>query len=159
MGGLAPDALAGRRCLVTGGSRGIGAAIATELAALGGDVVIAANDPDGLDETSAAIREAGGSVTPVFADLMDPDSIAGLLATAGDVQVLVNNAAPDQKIMPFLDGPDSLWELMLGLIVWAPLRLVRVVGRSMAGAASSPVGAAASAPRSRPSSRRSVATS
>jgi NAD(P)-dependent dehydrogenase (short-subunit alcohol dehydrogenase family) len=129
---LAAGSLDGRRCLVTGGSRGIGAAIAGTLAQLGGDVIIAANDRDGLDETVATIKDARGSATAIFTDLMDPDSIAALTDAAGHVDVLVNNAAPDQQIMPFLDAPDALWERMLSLIVWAPIRLLRVIGRDMA---------------------------
>ncbi|HWC37104.1 MAG TPA: SDR family oxidoreductase [Acidimicrobiales bacterium] len=95
----------GRRVLVTGASRGIGAATARRLAAGGADVAIVARTLDhhpkvegSLNETAAAIRSEGARVAVVVADLalesdrerIVPDAVAGL---GGPIDVLINNAA------------------------------------------------------------------
>ncbi len=97
--------LAGRRALVTGASRGIGAATAVRLAAEGADVAIVARTVDrhdhlagSLEETARRIRARGGRVAVVVADLSDeadrdrivPEAESGL---GGPVDILVNNAA------------------------------------------------------------------
>jgi NAD(P)-dependent dehydrogenase (short-subunit alcohol dehydrogenase family) len=83
--------------LVTGASRGIGAAIAKSLAARGAHVILVARTVGGLEETEEAIHAAGGSATIAPLDLADGDSI-GRLATAvgerwGRLDMLVLNAA------------------------------------------------------------------
>lgn len=88
--------LAGRGALVTGGARGIGAAIAARLAEAGARVVIA--DRDGAEECAASIAAspAGGRVSGVAMDIADEESVRAGVATAaegGSLDVLVNNAA------------------------------------------------------------------
>jgi 3-oxoacyl-[acyl-carrier protein] reductase len=80
--------LAGKTALVTGGSRGIGAAIVRELAGAGASVVIGYNA--GSDEANALAAEVGGRA--VQADLSSAEEAARLVEEAGDVDVLVNNA-------------------------------------------------------------------
>jgi NAD(P)-dependent dehydrogenase (short-subunit alcohol dehydrogenase family) len=101
------DACAGRVALVTGASRGIGAAIARRLAGAGAQVAIVARSLEpgsgghlagSLRETADAIAAAGGVAMPIVADLSDPEcDQAGLVAKVegalGPVDVLVNNAA------------------------------------------------------------------
>jgi 3-oxoacyl-[acyl-carrier protein] reductase len=80
--------LAGKTALVTGGSRGIGAAIVRELAAAGASLVIGYNA--GADEANALAAEVGGRA--VQADVSSAEDAARLVEEAGDVDVLVNNA-------------------------------------------------------------------
>jgi 3-oxoacyl-[acyl-carrier protein] reductase len=80
--------LAGKTALVTGGSRGIGAAIARELAQAGAEVVVGFRA--GADEAQAVAREIGGRA--VQADVSSPEEAARLVEEAGDIDVLVNNA-------------------------------------------------------------------
>jgi 3-oxoacyl-[acyl-carrier protein] reductase len=80
--------LEGKLALVTGGSRGIGRAIALELGRAGADVVVGYRT--GRDEAEAVAREIGGRA--VEADVSDAVSAAALVESAGDVDVLVNNA-------------------------------------------------------------------
>jgi len=80
--------LEGRRALVTGGSRGIGAAIAEELARAGAEVVVGYRS--GRDEAEELARRLGGRA--VQADVSDADAAARLVAEAGDLDILVNNA-------------------------------------------------------------------
>src|SRR5262249_17890327 len=80
--------LAGKTALVTGGSRGIGAAIVRELASAGASVVLGYRS--GVDEASQLAGEVGARA--VQADVSSPDEAAGLVEASGDVDILVNNA-------------------------------------------------------------------
>ena len=81
-------ALEGKTALVTGASRGIGRAIAAELASAGAKVVLSYRT--GAEEADALASEIGGKA--VQADVSDPASAAALVEEAGDVDILVNNA-------------------------------------------------------------------
>ncbi|WP_437878072.1 SDR family NAD(P)-dependent oxidoreductase [Sorangium sp. So ce513] len=90
--------LTGKRAIVTGGSRGIGKAIARELAREGADVVIAARGKDKLEATAAELSaETGRRVVPLVVDTADETSVNALVeravAALGGVDILVNNAA------------------------------------------------------------------
>ena len=97
--------LAGRAAIVTGGSRGLGRAIAMALAADGAAVAVAGRTeevwddrlPGTIGETVADIEAAGGRAVAVRADLTDRDQIAGLVTSArealGPIGILINNAA------------------------------------------------------------------
>jgi 3-oxoacyl-[acyl-carrier protein] reductase len=80
--------LEGKLALVTGGSRGIGRAIALELGEAGAEVVVGYRT--GRDEAETVASEIGGRA--VQADVSDPGSAKALVEAAGDVDVLVNNA-------------------------------------------------------------------
>jgi 3-oxoacyl-[acyl-carrier protein] reductase len=80
--------LEGKRALVTGGSRGIGRAIALDLARAGAEVVVGYHS--GADEAQEVAREAGGRAAQ--ADVSNADEAAALVAEAGDLDILVNNA-------------------------------------------------------------------
>jgi citronellol/citronellal dehydrogenase len=96
---------AGRRAVVTGASRGIGAALAQRLAAEGADVAIVARTLDhhdhlagSLQETAASMKGFGGRVAVIVADLADGDDRQRIVpeaeaALGGPVDILVNNAA------------------------------------------------------------------
>jgi 3-oxoacyl-[acyl-carrier protein] reductase len=93
---MSGGALAGRVSLVTGASRGIGRAIAIELARQGATVVLAARDAARLDEAVTEIVAAGGQGAALSLDIADRSSIeaafAKLLETHGRLDHLVNNA-------------------------------------------------------------------
>src|SRR5208282_2388385 len=89
--------LQGKVALVTGASKGIGAAIALELAARGAAVAVNySGSKAGADKVVAEIKKAGGEAIAVQANLSDPDSIGPLVETVakqlGPISVLVNNA-------------------------------------------------------------------
>ena len=94
---MTEQALAGRVALVTGASRGIGAATAIALAAQGAHVVLTARTAGGLEEVEEAIFAAGGSATIAPMDLIETDSIPRLAAAVaerwGKLDILVLNAA------------------------------------------------------------------
>lgn len=94
---MTEQALAGRIALVTGASRGIGAATAIALAAQGAHVVLTARTAGGLEEVEEAIFAAGGSATIAPMDLIETDSIPRLAQAVaerwGKLDILVLNAA------------------------------------------------------------------
>ena len=89
--------LEGRLALVTGASRGIGAATAEALAKAGAHIVLTARTSGGLEEVEQRIHEAGGSATIAPLDLTDGDSIGRLAAAVSGrwdaLDILVLNAA------------------------------------------------------------------
>ena len=132
--------LSGKRAVVTGGSRGIGKAIARALASEGVEVVIAARMAGPLEEAANEIAAATGSrVVPVTADTGDTGSVRALVASAistlGGVDILVNNAAK-----PGGQGPvPSLQEITeeafnedMNIKVMGYLRCAREVASHMA---------------------------
>lgn len=88
--------VSGKKVLVTGGSSGIGRAVAVKLAAAGAQVLIVARDPSRLAEVQAQIERAGGTIHSYRCDLTDPQACAQfvgqLLGQHGHVDILINNA-------------------------------------------------------------------
>jgi 3-oxoacyl-[acyl-carrier protein] reductase len=88
--------LRGRRAIVTGGSKGLGKAIAAELLAEGAAVAICSRHKAELDETAAELAASGGSITALPCDVTDPGQVESFIAAAaaalGGADILVNNA-------------------------------------------------------------------
>lgn len=121
--------LNGKRCVVTGGSRGIGRATAELLAAEGARLLLVGRDRDGLAE--AAPRDA-----EVFAaDVTKPDAgeriVAACVERLGGVDVLVNNAGTS-FIKPLDELTEEDWESQWQLNVRGPERLMRAAAPLMA---------------------------
>jgi 3-oxoacyl-[acyl-carrier protein] reductase len=89
--------LTGRRAVVTGGSKGLGQAIAAELLAEGAGVVICSRNEAELEETAAELRKPGGTVFALRCDVTDPEQVTSFIneassALGGGIDILVNNA-------------------------------------------------------------------
>ena len=114
--------LEGRLALVTGASRGIGAATAEALGGAGAHVVLTARTAEGLEQIEERIHAAGGSATIAPLDLTDGDSIARLAAAVGSrgdaLDVLVLNAATLGSLaaVPAIDGKEFNRVLTLNVL-------------------------------------------
>jgi len=115
--------------LVTGGSKGIGRAIAMALAEHGADVVISARGQDALDIAKKEIESTGRRCLAVAADLADDADIRRLHETAvselGVIDILVNNAGIGE-VFGLHDMPYESFERTLKVNTWAPLYLAQL---------------------------------
>ena len=120
-------ALDGKLALVTGASRGIGAATARALAARGAHVVVTARTVAGLEEVEQAIFDAGGSATIAPLDLTQSDAIAKLAAAVGGrwraLDVMVLNAATlgSLSALPAIDPKEFAQVLTLNVSAQAAM--------------------------------------
>lgn len=129
--------LSDKTAVVTASSRGLGRAIAEELAAEGARVVISSRDSTALEAVAADIRSrTGADVTPVAADLLDPQQVERLVdeteRRVGPIDILVNSSAgPPTK--PFASLSDDDWREALDVKLLAQIRPCReVLPRMMA---------------------------
>src|SRR5271166_4258123 len=128
----------GRSAVVTGASRGIGAAAARRLAAEGADVVVTARTldhhptlPGSLRETADDLKRFGGQVDVISADLSDPADRSTIVPQATEllgrpVDILVNNAAA-AIYQPLIDFPLKRRMLTFEINVHAPMDLAQAV--------------------------------
>jgi len=121
-----------RIALVTGASRGIGAAVAIELARRGVHVVITARTQGGLEETDDTIRRQGGSATLLPIDLMNGPALdpigPSLFDRFGRLDILVHNAGALGRLtpVPHILPPD--WDAVVAVNLSATWRLIRTCG-------------------------------
>jgi NAD(P)-dependent dehydrogenase (short-subunit alcohol dehydrogenase family) len=125
--------LTGRRAIVTGGSRGIGRAVARALAAEGCDVALVARDPEALARAARELaRESGRRVIGVPADTGDDAAVAAMVASVaeqlGGIDVLVNAAATPNTGAPI---PDDALEAEINVKVRGYLRCIRAAAPYM----------------------------
>jgi 3-oxoacyl-[acyl-carrier protein] reductase len=118
--------LAGKTALVTGASRGIGRAIATELAAGGASVVVGYRS--GREEAEALASEVGGRA--LQADVSSPEDAARLVEETGDLDILVNNAGLTRDGL-LARMSDEDWELVLRTNLFSVFYTCRAVARPM----------------------------
>jgi NAD(P)-dependent dehydrogenase (short-subunit alcohol dehydrogenase family) len=123
--------------LITGGSRGLGAALAHQLAQQGARIALVARGGAELSQTVEAIRRAGGDAHAIDADVGDKHAAHAVAAAAaavvGPVSLLVNNASTlgHVPLRPLLDTDCEAFESALEVNVVGPLRLTKLVLPSM----------------------------
>ena len=128
--------LDGRVALVTGGSRGIGRAVALALAHAGADVVVAARKEADLASVADELRAAGRRALAVPAHLGRRADVERLFDTAldafGRLDVLVNNAATNPVFGPLGDIEEDAWDRIMTLNVKGYLLAAQRAARAMA---------------------------
>src|ERR1700710_2324012 len=124
-----PGVLDGAIALVTGASRGIGAAVSVELARLGARVVITARTQGGLEETDDAIRAIGGEATILPLDLREGEQLDAIGPTLfqrfGRLDVLVHNAGALGRLTPVSHILPADWGEVMAVNLTAAWRLIR----------------------------------
>ncbi|MCK9521074.1 MAG: SDR family oxidoreductase [Dehalococcoidia bacterium] len=114
---IADFSLAGKVAIVTGGSRGIGRAIALGLAEAGADVCIAARKLEALEETVAAVQSTGRRAIAVPTNVRDMDALQNLVeqtkSQLGRVDILVNNAATNPVFGPIKNLEERAWDSVM----------------------------------------------
>lgn len=127
--------LRGRVAVVTGGSAGIGAGMASALAAAGARVVLVARDEKKLVTAAAAIRDDGGEATWVTADLSERIAVApaadAVSACFGEPDILVNCAGVNLR-PPMAEVSEAGWDHTMALNLTAPFLLGQRFGPAMA---------------------------
>src|SRR5262245_49637392 len=119
--------------LITGGSRGLGAALGRALGRAGARVVLVARGRKALDETVEQIRRAGAEAYGLAADIGDPNAAQRLAgeaaALAGSVDVLVHEASSLGRtpLLPLLDTAPEDLDRVLSVNLGGPFRLTRAV--------------------------------
>lgn len=127
--------LTDRVALITGASRGIGAAIAGAFAAAGARVVLASRKQEGVDAVAATIREAGGEALAVAAHTGDQAALHTLVERAesayGGIDIVINNAATNPHLGPLLTADDGQWAKTLDTNVQGYFRVIQACVPSM----------------------------
>ena len=123
--------LSGKIALITGASRGIGAAVADRFAREGAHLVLAARTVGGLEEVDDAVRAAGGSATLVPFDLRDfvkiDELAAALCDRYGRLDILIGNAAEFGAFSPLGHIDPAVWTEVVDLNLTANWRLIRAM--------------------------------
>ena len=124
--------LTGRTALVTGASRGIGAAIALALANAGADVAVNSRSVETLEKVAQQVEEHGRRAAMVPADVTDVAAAKGMVAAAieglGHVDIVVNNAGGTAFMVPFTQLRFTGWEKVMRLNVESAVHVLQAAG-------------------------------
>ncbi len=125
-----------RVVLVTGGSRGLGAAMCTALAQRGARVVVASRKLAACEELAASITAAGGQAHPLACHVGDWESLEGVVEAAeavwGRLDGLVNNAGMSPVAPSLLETSETLFDKIVGVNLKGPTRLTALSATAMA---------------------------
>lgn len=124
--------LEGKRALITGAGRGLGAAVAIAFAREGADVALAARSRNELEEVAAQVEAHGVRAAVLPVDLSDRKQVEKLAADAlsvfGGLDIFMNNAAMESVLRPFLEIPEEEWDKTQEINFGAAIMLLRKIG-------------------------------
>lgn len=127
--------LTGKVAIITGASRGIGKAIAGELARAGCAVVVSSRRQESLDEVAAEIKAAGGRALGIAAHNGEKAALRQLveqtIAQFGRLDILINNAATNPHFGSVLEADDSYWRKILDVNLMGNIWLTQAAAPAM----------------------------
>jgi len=127
--------LSGKVALVTGSTKGIGKAIAEEMAAHGARVVISSRKTDACDAVAQGIRDKGGDATAIPCNITHREQLEQLVAETrkayGQIDILVGNAAVNPHYGPSLQIPDSAFDKTMNVNIRSNHWLAQMVAPEM----------------------------
>ena len=127
--------LTGKVALITGSTKGIGRAIAEEMAAHGAKVVISSRKADACEAVAEGIRENGGDATPIPCNISHKEQLQHLVDAThkayGRIDILVCNAAVNPHYGSFQSIPDSAFEKVMDVNIKANMWLIQMVAPEM----------------------------
>jgi NAD(P)-dependent dehydrogenase (short-subunit alcohol dehydrogenase family) len=133
--GRGPFDLSGRVALVTGGTRGLGLAIARAFSAAGADIVVASRKEDACLQVAAELRAGGGRAVGHACHVGHWDEVERLVEAAygefGHVDVLVNNAGVSPLYSALSEVTEELFDKVIAVNLKGPFRLCALVGERM----------------------------
>lgn len=128
--------LTGKVALITGSTKGIGRAIAEQMAAHGASVVVSSRNQDACEEVAAGIRSAGGTATAIACNINYKEQLASLVAATekqlGPIDILVCNAALNPFYGPSQEIPDAAFDKIMHANIGSAHRLCQLVIPGMA---------------------------
>lgn len=127
--------LTGKRLFITGGSRGLGRAMALALADAGADVVLVGRDGDSLQQTAGEIAALGRTVNTIQADVGRMDECEAAceraLAEFGPIDILINNVGGRRQNIPTHEMPLDTWRELIDLNLTSTFLCTRLIGGAM----------------------------
>jgi NAD(P)-dependent dehydrogenase (short-subunit alcohol dehydrogenase family) len=127
--------LDGRRLFITGGSRGLGRAMALAIGGAGGDVILTGRDAESLERTAGEIRALGRDAVTLQGDVGNPDECERLckaaLADHGPIDILINNVGGRRDPAATEDMPIERWRELVDLNLTSTFICTKLIGGAM----------------------------
>lgn len=127
--------LDGKRFFITGGSRGLGRAMALALAEVGADAILVGRDEASLERTAADIRALGRDARTIQGDVSKPQECEALCRRAleehGPIDILLNNVGGRRVPTPTVDMPIETWQELIDLNLTSTFVCTKVLGKQM----------------------------
>ncbi len=127
--------LTGKRLFITGGSRGLGRAMALACADAGADVVLVGRDAASLDKTAGEIRALGRQAWTIAADVSQPEECESACERAlrdhGPIDILINNVGGRRQNIETAEMPLEMWQALIDLNLTSVFVCTKLIGGAM----------------------------